>query len=307
MRAVSHPEAATASTAACTAFLQWALPRLGLRWAGYRKVRGQVCKRLRRRIAALGLDDLDAYRVHLEHDGGEWQVLDGLCHITISRFYRDRGVFDYLRDRLLPAICARLTRAGETRLRCLSLGCCGGEEPYSLALLWRFTLAPRFPDLRPDILAIDADQVSLARAERGCYDAGSLKDLPDAWRAAAFDARDGRYCLRREFRQHVTFAARDVCKGLPAGPFDIVLCRNLAFTYFDAERQRRFAADLAARMRADALLVLGKPERLPANGADFDAVSTHLAIYRRTHEAAVALRPDITASEDAHRLNSTQD
>jgi len=28
----------------CVEFLQWALPRLHLRWPGFRKVRAQVCK-----------------------------------------------------------------------------------------------------------------------------------------------------------------------------------------------------------------------------------------------------------------------
>ena len=40
----------------CTRFLQWALPRLGLRWAGFRRVRSQVCKRLGRRIAEPGFE-----------------------------------------------------------------------------------------------------------------------------------------------------------------------------------------------------------------------------------------------------------
>jgi len=39
----------------CVEFLQWALPRLRMRWAGFRKVRGQVCKRLQQRIGELGL------------------------------------------------------------------------------------------------------------------------------------------------------------------------------------------------------------------------------------------------------------
>lgn len=34
----------------CVAFLQRVLPQLRLRWPGFRKVRGQVCKRLQRRI-----------------------------------------------------------------------------------------------------------------------------------------------------------------------------------------------------------------------------------------------------------------
>ncbi|MGR8981908.1 MAG: hypothetical protein ACU84H_17720, partial [Gammaproteobacteria bacterium] len=40
---------------ACVQFLQWALPQMQLRWQGFRKVRKQVCKRIGRRIAELGL------------------------------------------------------------------------------------------------------------------------------------------------------------------------------------------------------------------------------------------------------------
>ncbi len=40
----------------CVALLQWLLPRLHLRWQGYRRVRRQVCKRFRRRVAELGLE-----------------------------------------------------------------------------------------------------------------------------------------------------------------------------------------------------------------------------------------------------------
>jgi hypothetical protein len=40
---VVHPTSVT--DAECVVFLQWALPRLGLRWQGFRKVRRQVCRR----------------------------------------------------------------------------------------------------------------------------------------------------------------------------------------------------------------------------------------------------------------------
>ena len=74
------------SDADCTAFLQWALPRLNLRWPGFRKVHRQVCKRLKRRMSELQLTDFAAYRARLEADPAEWQILDQSCHITISRF-----------------------------------------------------------------------------------------------------------------------------------------------------------------------------------------------------------------------------
>jgi chemotaxis protein methyltransferase CheR len=67
-------------------FLQWSLPRLRLRWPGFLKVRKQVYKRVDRRLRELGLPDVVAYRAYFERHGKEWQALDTLCRIPISRF-----------------------------------------------------------------------------------------------------------------------------------------------------------------------------------------------------------------------------
>ena len=69
-------------------FLQVVLPRLGLRWPGFRKVRGQVIKRLKRRLKALHLQDLAGYAAYLDTHPAEWGVLDAMCRISVSRFYR---------------------------------------------------------------------------------------------------------------------------------------------------------------------------------------------------------------------------
>ena len=78
----------------CVLFLQWALPQLNLRWKGFRRVRQQVCKRIQRRLKELELPDFNAYRFYLKTHPEEWLVLDSYCQITISRFYRDRDVFN---------------------------------------------------------------------------------------------------------------------------------------------------------------------------------------------------------------------
>jgi universal stress protein family protein len=46
--------------------LQWCLPRLGLRWPGFRKVRRQVYKRVHRRVQELGLSSVAEYRSYVE-------------------------------------------------------------------------------------------------------------------------------------------------------------------------------------------------------------------------------------------------
>ena len=80
----------------CVRFLQWALPQLNMRWSGFRKVRKQVCKRVDRRRVELGMDSVERYQAYLQQNPEEWDQLDSLCRITISRFHRDKGVFAVL-------------------------------------------------------------------------------------------------------------------------------------------------------------------------------------------------------------------
>jgi chemotaxis protein methyltransferase CheR len=121
--------------AGCVEFLQWVLPRLGRRWDGYRRVRRQVCRRVWRRVGELGLDSLAEYRSLLERDPDEWRRLDAMTDITISRFYRDRAVYDFLRSEMLPTLIERARRAGRSTVRVWSAGCANGEEPYTLTII----------------------------------------------------------------------------------------------------------------------------------------------------------------------------
>ncbi|MFY0583069.1 CheR family methyltransferase [Cystobacter fuscus] len=168
--------------AECRELLRWAAPRLGLREEGFRRVRAQVCKRVGRRMKALGLSGLDAYVARLEAEPAERAVLDALCRVTISRFYRDSALFDALLEPLLPQVLVSARARGECRLRVWSAGCASGEEPYSVSVLFRRGLAPRFPDFHLELVATDADASLLERARRGCYRRATLRELPAAWR-----------------------------------------------------------------------------------------------------------------------------
>ena len=60
----------------CVEFLQTVLPRLGLHWPGFRKVRGLLRKRLGRRLRELRISDLGAYMPYLEKHRAEWGSID---------------------------------------------------------------------------------------------------------------------------------------------------------------------------------------------------------------------------------------
>ena len=256
----------------CVELLQWALPRLGLRWQGFKGLRRQVCRRMAGRMAELGLADIASYRRRLEEDPDELRALDALCFVTISRFYRDRQVFDALRTTLLPERARAAAARGDSILRAWSAGCASGEEPYSLAIVWQLEIAPRVPSLRLEILATDFDETVLARAVRGCYERSSLSELPETLRAAAFDIDttngDQVACLAARFREGITFERRDIRRFVPVEPQDLVLCRNVAFTYFDEAAQRDFLRRAVERLVPGGLLVIGGHEALPPRAAE---------------------------------------
>ncbi|MFW5741045.1 MAG: CheR family methyltransferase [Myxococcota bacterium] len=223
------------------ALLQWALPRLHLRWRGFKRVRKQVIKRLQRRTVALGLDHPDTYRRYVTEHPEEWAFLDRSCRITISRFRRDRGVFDLLGDEVLP----RWRRANEP-VRMWSAGCASGEEPYSLVLCWQLDVAAQGVSPPVEVLATDADEQLIERARRACYALGTLKEVPLHW-LDAFEETDAGWVLRTAYRRAVRFERADVRQGMPRRRFELIACRNLAFTYFDTEVQRSVFDGLVRR------------------------------------------------------------
>lgn len=266
--------------AECVVFLQWALPQMGLRWPGYRKVRGQVCKRIRRRMAALELRDVEAYKERLQADPSEWQVLVRLCVVTISRFYRDRRVWDTLRADVLPALADAATAAKDDELRCWSIGCASGEEPYTLAIAWELELARRYPGLRLEILATDVDEQVLERAATACYAGGSLRDLPAQWIDQAFERRGEEHCLRDRFRAAVELRRQDVRAAAPERLYRLIFCRNIVCTYFDEAQQRAVLGRVLARLAEGGAFVLGRHEQLPS-GLPLEPWAAEHGIHRR--------------------------
>jgi chemotaxis protein methyltransferase CheR len=247
-------------------------------------VRRQVCRRIDRRVGELGLPGIAAYRAHLEATPGEWSHLDSLCHITISRFYRDRAVFDFLGRTVLPELAGDAAARGAP-LEAWSAGCASGEEPYTLALMWQLAVGPAFPAVALHVLATDADETMLRRAAAAEYPESALRDLPGRWRERGFTTQGGVYRLRARFLQPVTLRRHDVREPPPGGPFDLVLCRNVAFTYFELDLQRDVASRLAACLRPGGALVLGRRETLPEGSRGFSPWSAALPVWRRDQPA----------------------
>lgn len=262
-------------------FLQTYVPRLGLRWQGFRKVSNQVIKRIKRRLKELELEGPAAYAAYLAHHPTEWHTLDEFCRITISRFYRDQDVFDTLRTGILPRLAQLVLDQNQRELRCWCAGCASGEEAYTLSLMWHLCLAPTFPSLQLDIVATDVDPHMLDRARRGQYGMNSLKDLPPGWLRMGFVQLDHFYTVQKRYRKTVSLMQQDIRSAMPDGPFHLIMCRNLVFTYFSDPLQHEMERQLGERLVSAGVLIMGKRECLPPGSETFVAYDGRQSIYQK--------------------------
>ncbi|WP_455202591.1 CheR family methyltransferase [Kaarinaea lacus] len=262
-------------------FLQWALPRMHMRWPGFRRVHKQVCKRLDQRLTQLKLADVNAYRHYLDAHREEWTVLDGLSRVTISRFYREKAVFHFLEQQVLPELVQQVIERGDKTLKVWSIGSASGEEPYTIAIIWELQISNHYPDTELSILATDADPILIQRSQQACYPYSSIKNLPETWPKIAFDELENNYCLKPEFRRYVRYLQQDIRDAITNEHFDLVLCRNLVFTYFDEALQHKLLGKIARVLQPNGALVLGIHEYLPDDDNVFATWSEKLRVYRK--------------------------
>lgn len=254
-------------------FLKAVLPGMGLSWRRYR--RRNIRKRVLHRLVALGLSSVNEYLETLRSDKREYQVFYNLLTVTISRFFRNRRTYDLLAKDIIPDLSKR-----DGRLNIWSIGCASGEEPYSLAILWDAYLKNRHPVIKPVIVATDIDMDCLERAKKAVYEGSSLRELPKELAGRYFSHERCRFALDEGIKRMVDFRFHDILKDEPLKGNNLILCRNVAFTYFGEGLQRKTLDIIHSGLSPKGYLVIGRKEVLPGNSV-FEPLYPGDGIYRR--------------------------
>ncbi len=289
------PVHATATDAtegrALRALLEQVRERSGVDFAHYKEA--TIGRRLQRRIVATGNADLAAYIRYLQAHPEEYDRLVGSFLIKMTRFFRDREVFDLLQGRILPELVAGLSARDELRL--WSAGCATGEEAYTLAILVAETMGSALDSARVRIFATDLDPAAVAFARRGVYSAAALADLPPALVERYFLARDGSYEVIKRIRGLVVFGEHDLAERAPFPRIDLCLCRNVLI-YFTPALQRRALQLFALALRDGGYLVLGRSESTSPMPDVFATADAQLKVYRRYGERVQLPQPGVMAA-----------
>ena len=122
-----------------------------------------------------------------------------------------------------------------------------------------------------------------------------MKELPAGWRDAAFVEEGGLYRLRDELRAGVVLACQDIRAAMPPGPFDLILCRNLVYTYFDGETRARLTEALRRRLAPGGVLIVGARE-------DIDPPAPGLAPCSACRGAHVEVDPPVSGELEIDRF-----
>jgi chemotaxis methyl-accepting protein methylase len=239
-------------------FIKEAASLLDLQWRRFK--RGGIKRKVERRITELGLFTFEDYLLKIGNDPEEKTCLSQILTVTITRFFRDKKVFDLLEDSILPT---EVEHKGAGDFKIWSIGCANGEEPYSLSMLWKEKFEKKFPPMRLTILATDINENLLKRAREGKYKKSSLKEVPEEILRRFFKIDNGFYILDRSVRESVEFKKHDIIHEKPFSGMDVLFCRNLAFTYFLKECQIDLLKEIAASLKENGYLIIGREESLP--------------------------------------------
>ncbi|HTZ44222.1 MAG TPA: protein-glutamate O-methyltransferase CheR [Jatrophihabitans sp.] len=184
------------------------------------------------------------------------RIVDALTTNETS-WFRDGGPFTAFERELLPQLVAR--RGAQRSLRIWSAACSTGQEPYSLAMILRETLATQGWDCR--VLASDLSPTVLDQARQGAYNQVEMNRGLPASRLVRHFSRDGmRWRVNDEVRELVSFRELNLARPFPPlGQFDVVFLRNVLI-YFSVETRREILQRVRATCRPDGYLVLGGAE-----------------------------------------------
>jgi len=259
------------------------LDHLGLSWTGYRKVRKGVKKRVSRHMQALNCSNMAGYLHKIDKSKEARDECERLMTVSISRFFRDKKLWDLLLDEMLPG----LIEQHPEKIMVWSAGCACGEEAYSLNILWDALESSdaRSPVL--DITATDMNPITLKRARDGIYPVSSLKEVPEEMRARYFHPEEvgKNYRIKESLKKGLHWRVHNLLSGTLESPFQIILMRNNLLTYYHDAIKRAALKNVLCCLGSGGFLIIGSHERLPFEVSELHDYGSLSYIFQKRESA----------------------
>jgi chemotaxis protein methyltransferase CheR len=251
--------------------------------------RSEMLQRLvLKRMLATKCAELNEYFIYLQNHDKEADRLLDVFIINVSRFFRNSLTFEIIGKNIIPALFQEKQKTREKTIRVWSAGCAGGEEPFSVAILFHEYMKKNTTEINLRLFASDLDTKALQKAAKGVYVAESLEEVKHGRVMNYFTQKGDAFCLKEEIKKMATFSRYDLLDKnsytLPEsvfGEFDMVFCRNVLI-YFELEYQKIIFDKLYKSLKPGGYLILGEAEA-PVEGFKnkFSAENQQYRIYQK--------------------------
>ncbi|MDE1819043.1 MAG: protein-glutamate O-methyltransferase CheR [Thaumarchaeota archaeon] len=242
-----------------------------------------IKRRLDRRMRILDISEYSQYALVLKNNRKEFEEIFSSLSINVTNFFRDSTVFDRFQLSILPQILSDIDEHG--KIRVWSAGCASGEEPYSIAMLFKQVIG-KMINLDVEVVANDVNKMAIQFAERGRYPAKSVESLPlniikNNFRKITDDQNNVEYEVVQSIKDMVTFKSGDILSDTVQS-FDVVFCRNVLI-YYEKEAQELILTKFYKGLRDSGYLVLGMDETLFGKRCQklFDPLMARERIYQK--------------------------
>lgn len=235
-------------------------------WLTYAKS-ALLVGRLSKRLRHLGLATFSEYYRVVTTDPEEQTCMLDAISTNETRFFREPGQFEFLKQRVFPQWQTDVARGVRARkIRVWSAGCSTGQEPYSLAM----TLCHHFPAAAGweiEIVATDLSSRALTIAREATWAYAACSEIPEnylkAFMLKGCRGQEGKIKAGPEIRAVVNclWLNLNEAEYTVNGPFDLIFCRNVLI-YFDKEDRERIVRRLLSYLSPKGYLFVGHAESL---------------------------------------------
>lgn len=238
--------------------------------------------RIYQRMRALQINEPIEYLRILRKDGeqGEFPQLVNSITINETYFFRNEFQLKAFEESILPEVIEHRQQGIKKYIRIWSAGCSSGEEPYTLAMIIKERIQPRYPDVNFQIWGTDINTSVLKKAEKGVYREYSIRRMPTRYLNKFFTRKNDLYILDETIRKMVFFKhlnLLDKQKMDVMRMFDIIFCANVLI-YFDEEAKRKVVASLYDALNPGGYLLMGYSEVMYGVSQAFKPVHFNRAI-----------------------------
>lgn len=249
----SHPPLAVAEQSEPVApFIAWVFEQAKLNASIYRpnslNRRLNACLRRLRAITPDGAQKIIERQPELLNAAVEALLLG------VSEFFRDRLVFDEIRNTILP----ELANTSGT-LNICSVGCSEGHELYSMAIL----LDEAGLLDRSQLIGIDCRPEAIVKAQLGHFSKRDVEGVPHDLRQTYFESSESNWTVSGRLRQRMHWQVGDALSLDGVYEKHIILFRNVAL-YLTPNYAACAWNHLSGQLKAGGVLICGKADKPPA-------------------------------------------